>query len=254
MIAMTTTTTPVATYGDSQADLYDRIYPETPDLPQAAAFVSARTPHSGRVLEFGVGTGRIALHLARCGLRVEGLDASAEMLDRLSAKAEQQKVQIPGHLGDFTDTRCPGVFDTVLIALNSLFMVPTQAGQMAALRNAAAHLTPSGRIIIEAYDPTRMHSLPTGSETMVQHPDETTTILSDMVVNRVAQMAFITQTVLSDGAVHKLQEVSRYAFPAELDLMAQVAGLALVERVEHWSERPYEFRSQGHVSVYRVGA
>lgn len=244
-------TTTAHHYGDDLADLYDLIYPETPDIADAVRFIGERTPDAGRVLEFGAGTGRLTCPLAEAGLGVEALDASARMLELLDEKAGARGLSVPTHEGDFTAYRCPGSFDTVVIALNSLFMVPTQAGQINCLDNARRHLGPDGVVVVEVYDPTRMHSLPTATETMVHHLDADSLLINDLMVDRVGQRAMITQSLMRDGTLRKVHEMSRYAFPAELDLMAQVAGLELVERYEGWSTRPFEFRSQGHVSVYR---
>jgi SAM-dependent methyltransferase len=127
-----------AMYGDELADIYDLIYPPTPEDELAAKFVAERTLPGGRVLEFGVGTGRVALPMADCGLQVHGIDASKRMLDTLVEKAGSRPITV--QVGDFTSAKVDDTFDTALIALNTLFMVPSQDGQIAVLENVAEHL------------------------------------------------------------------------------------------------------------------
>lgn len=240
-----------ALYGDSLADLYDLIYPVTPEVEHSAAFVAERTPAGGSVLELGVGTGRIAVALAEHGLRVHGVDASKRMLDVLAEKTGGR--EITSEQGDFTTVDCGRAFDTVLIALNTLFMVPSQDGQIACLENACRHLRGAGKVVVDVYDPTRLHSLPTATDTMIQHLDAESILLCSIQVDRVNQVAAIGQTYLRSGELRKTPEISRYAFPAELDLMARVAGLRLVERYEDWKGRRYQHTSTRHISVYEPG-
>ncbi|MDE3723109.1 class I SAM-dependent methyltransferase [Nocardiopsis sp. N85] len=235
-------------YGEGLADIYDLIYPETPEAGMAAAFVRDRTPEGGSVLEFGVGTGRIALPMADLGLRVHGVDASQRMLDVLMEKAGDR--EITSALGDFTTVDCGGVHDTVLIAINTLFMVPSQEQQIACFENARRHLKDEGRLVIEVYEPTRFHSLPTGMDTMVQHLDRESLLLCSIQVDKVNQIAALGQAYLRSGELRKTPEISRYAWPAELDLMARVAGMRLVERYEDWLGSAFEHRSHRHISVY----
>lgn len=236
-----------AIYGDSLGDLYDLIYPVTSEVRHTRDFVVQRTPEGGSVLEFGVGTGRIALALANTGLEVHGVDASPRMLELLHDKSDGS---VTATLGDFTSVDCGGPFDTVLIALNTLFMVPDQDLQIQCLRNARRHLKQAGVLVLDVYDPTRLHSLPTATDTMIQHLDSQSILLCSIQVDRVNQVAAIGQTYLRSGEMRKTPEISRYAFPAELDLMARLADLVLVERYEDWQGRRFEHRSQRHVSVY----
>lgn len=238
-----------ALYGDGLADIYDLIYPVTPDVEAAAAFVAERTPSSGTVLEFGIGTGRIACALAERGIKVHGVDASPRMLEQLAAKTADLPIMTT--LGDFTSVDCGGTYDTVLIALNTLFMVPSQEQQIEVLRNARRHLTDDGALIVELYEPTRFHSLPGGTDTLVQHLDRESLLLCSIQVDRVNQIAAIGQAYLRSGELRKTPEISRYAFPAEVDLMARCAGLQLTERWEDWDGHRFEHRSVRHISVYR---
>ena len=235
-------------YGDELADIYDLIYPESPEVGATADFVAERTPEGGSVLEFGIGTGRIALALADKGLRVHGVDASQAMLDKLAEKAGERAVTAT--LGDFTTVDCGGVHDTALIAINTLFMVPDQEGQIAVFENARRHLKDEGRFVVEAYEPTRFHAMATAQEVMVQHLDKESILLLTVQVDKVEQIAAIGQTYMRSGELRKTPEISRYSWPAELDLMARIAGMRLVERYEDWFGSPFHHRSARHVSVY----
>ncbi|MFE3460998.1 class I SAM-dependent methyltransferase [Nocardiopsis aegyptia] len=235
-------------YGEGLADVYDLIYPPTPEADLAADFVHDRCPKGGSVLEFGVGTGRVALPLAERGLSVHGVDASQRMLDRLREKVADHDVT--SSLGDFSSADCGGPYDAVLIAINTFFMLPTQESQVACMENARRHLKPGGRLVVEVYDPTRFHSLADGTDTTVQHLDAESILLCSLQVDRVNQMAAIGQTLMRSGEMRKTPEISRYAWPAEMDLMARIAGMRLVERFEDWQGRPFEHRSVRHVSVY----
>lgn len=241
-----------ALYGDSIADIYDLIYPVTSEVADAADFVGERTPPGGSVLEFGIGTGRIALTLADRGFAVHGVDASKRMLDLLLEKTADR--DITTSLGDFTTVELSRTFDTVLIALNTLFMVPSQDLQIECLRNARRHLREGGRLVLDVYDPTHLHSLPNANDTMVQHLGPEALLLCSIQVDRVHQMAAIGQAYLRSGELRKTPEITRYAWPAELDLMARIAGLRRVERYEDWSRRPFRHASARHISVYEPAA
>jgi SAM-dependent methyltransferase len=235
-------------YGEGLADLYDLIYPEGPEVGMAADFVGERTPEKGSVLEFGVGTGRIALAMADKGLAVHGVDASQKMLDILTEKAGDRA--ITSSVGDFTDVDCGGVYDTVLVAINTLFMVPDQDLQIKVFENARRHLKDEGKFIIEVYEPTRFHAMADGHDTMVQHLDKESLLLLSVQVDKVSQIAAIGQSYMRSGELRKIPEISRYSWPSELDLMARIAGMRLAERYEDWTGTPFHQRSGRHISVY----
>ncbi|GAB3206642.1 class I SAM-dependent methyltransferase [Marinactinospora endophytica] len=238
-----------ALYGEGIADIYDLVYPATPEVDHAVDFVQKRCRDNGTVLEFGIGTGRIALPLAERGVTVHGVDASQRMLDRLAEKITGQPVT--ASLGDFATVRCDGRFDVVLLAINTFFMLPTQELQIACLENARRHLAEDGKVIIDVYEPTRFHSLDR-TDTTIQHLDRESILLCSLQVDRVNQMAAIGQILMRSGEMHKTPEISRYAWPAEMDLMARIAGLRLTERWEDWQEHRFDHRSTRHVSVYEA--
>ncbi|GAB3251851.1 class I SAM-dependent methyltransferase [Alteromonas gracilis] len=241
-----------STYGDRLFDVYDTLYPQSQESVRAAAYVAARTPQGGRVLELGVGTGRIALEMVDAGLSVHGVDASPRILEVLAEKAEGLEDDLTWAVGDFTEADMGGPYDTALVALNTLFMVPSQQGQISALANTRRHLRPGGRLVVEVYEPSRIHGLPSSTESRFLALDDHSMLLSNLFVDRVNQYAAMGQVFVRDGQMRNIPELSRYAFPSELDLMARMVGLELEERHEDWDGRSFDHRSERHISCYRA--
>jgi SAM-dependent methyltransferase len=235
-------------YGEAWADVYDRVHAEGPDT-DAEVEALVRLAAGGRVLEFGIGTGRLALPLAASGLEVHGIDASQAMVARLRAKPGGER--IPVVIGDFADARAEGRFDLVLLAFNTLFNLPSQDAQCRCFANAAAHLTPRGVFVVDAFVPDlrRFHD-----DQAVRAAD----LGSDRnVVLEVARHDPVTQRIVSarvviDRGVETRTMKIRYAWPSEIDLMARLAGLELAERWGGWSGEPFTRDSPSHVSVYRL--
>jgi len=205
------------------------------------------TERRARVLELGIGTGRLALPLAAIGLEVHGIDASSAMVDRLRAKPGG--TLIPVVIGDFADvgTLVGDDFDLVFVAFNSLFELPDQAAQCRCLAGAASRLAPGGLFVVEALAPelTRLEQ----SLTVISQAD-------DEVVLQATNHDPLDQTVrghdivLSPAGVRLLPWSIRYASVPEVDLMARLAGLELVERWGGWAREPFGSSSSRHVSVY----
>lgn len=234
-------------YGETWAPVYDRFYPRDDDA-EAVADVVAAVAGGGPVLEFAIGTGRLALPLAERGVAVAGLDSSPAMVRRLRAKRGGD--QIPVTLGDMASTRVEGRFAVVLLAFNTLFVLPDQRTQVACFANAARHLTPGGAFVVEAFvpDPGRYRR---GQRVGVWQ------LAADQVSLEVSRHDPVTQTVTSVAVTlgagsPQLRAVDlRYAWPAELDLMARLAGLEPQERWGGWLREPFTAASTRHVSVYR---
>lgn len=234
-------------YGDGLADIYDLVYPATPEVGQAVDFLNDHCPEKGDILELGVGTGRLALPLAELGHRVHGVDASQKMLDKLAESDPDGTVETT--LADFADIRLDRKFDVVLIALNTFFMLPSQELQIACLANARNHLKEGGKVIIEVYEPSRFHAIE-GTDTQIQHLDSESVMINSIQVDRINQIVAIGQILFRSGEMQKTPEISRYAWPAELDLMARIAGLTPSERHENWLRHPFTQASPRHVSVF----
>jgi SAM-dependent methyltransferase len=189
-------------------------------------------------LELAIGTGRIAVPLAARGVRVAGIDLSPDMVAELRKKTDV----IPVAIGDMTTTRVDGEFSLVYIVFNSIGNVTTQQGQTAVFANAAAHLAPGGRFVLEKeLPPTERLSVFDLSDTHVGVDEY------DADTQRLVSHHFS----LRDGSWKRISMPFRTTSPAELDLMAQLAGLELHERWSDWDRSPFTAESRSHVSVWR---
>jgi len=232
------------TYGDHLAEVYDQWYGA---YEEAAIETLATLAQAGRALELGIGTGRIALPLAARGIEVHGIDASAAMIAKLRARPGGDS--IPVTMGDFSDVGVEGTFSLVFIVFNTFFALLTQEQQTRCFCNAAEHLTDGGTFLIEAFVPdlTRFSG---GQSVRVN------TITDERVGLQVAQHDAVQQRVKSQHIVFINNEARlypvevRYAWPSELDLMAQLAGLRLRHRWGNWDQAPFGPHSEKHISVY----
>lgn len=232
----------VASRYDDGADMFD------PAVVDPAVDLLAELAGDGRALELGIGTGRIALPLAARGVRVAGIDDSEAMVSRLRAKAGAEGIDVT--IGDFSTTRADGEFSLVYLVFNTIFNLVTQDAQVACFENAAAHLASGGRFLIETHVPD-LQRLPLG-QTIVPFRADPGGVSFD--VYDVATQRFSSQHFhFSETGVRATPVEFRYAWPAELDLMARIAGLALEHRFAGWGREPFTALSRAHVSVYRKG-
>ena len=199
----------------------------------------------GAALEFAIGTGRIALPLAERGVRVAGIDNSKEMLARLREKPGAERVA--AMIGDMSATRVDGEFSVVYLVFNTIFNLNTQDGQVACFANAAAHLDRGGRFVIEARVP-ELQRLPLGQTVLPWRADPRG--MSYYVYDTVTQRLSGQHYNFADGGVQPSPIEMRYAWPAELDLMARLAGMRLEGRYGGWRREPFTGLSPAHVSVY----
>ncbi|MFD0266118.1 class I SAM-dependent methyltransferase [Streptomyces sp. NPDC127106] len=235
---------------DALADVYDLMYPpRSPDIDAAVDFLAALAPATGRVLELGVGNGRIALPLSRRGLTVHGIDGSAHMLARLRERDPGGSVVV--HEGDFTATTTGERYDVVLIALNTFFAPTSSDAQVECMRRMREQLAPGGRVVVEAFDPLPFHRQE-GERTSTRYLSPQSVMVDSTHVMRDRQLLLVIHTVVDGSTPRPTQEVIRYAWPSEIDLMARLAGLRLVDRFAGWRREPYGPESQRHVSVYEA--
>lgn len=235
-----------AFYGDRWAAIYDDHHASLD--PQPAVEFLAGLAGDGRVLELGVGTGRVALPLAARGIMVEGVDASVAMVERLRAKPGGES--IPVTIGDMAEVPVSGLFRLVYLVFNTLFGLLSQERQAECFRNAAHVLDPGGMFVIECFVPdlTRFDR-----DQRVQ----ALAVTADHAVIEVsrhdaAEQRVTTQIITLDSNGTHLQPVAvRYSWPSELDLMAASAGLRLRERHSGWRRQPFTSASTSHVSVYQ---
>jgi SAM-dependent methyltransferase len=235
-----------AAYGRRWAADYDGLFDDRDDTATVASFVAALAP-GGRVLELGVGTGRLAIPLAAAGLTVTGVDASPEMLDRLRARPGAERIEVIQ--GDFVTVDAGGPYDVVLIAFSTLFLVPSQQGQLDCLNNVRQHLSPGGSLIVEAFVPDHSRWV-RGQNVTIGRLDDAGVSLKLSIHNPVDQV-ISTQDLSVDARGTTLRpNLLRYIWPSELDAMALASGLRLVRRTADWARTPFTAQSTSHVSVF----
>ncbi len=203
----------------------------------------------GRALEFAVGTGRVALPLSERGVEVCGIELSPAMAAQLASKPGAERV--PVTIGDMTTTRVDGDFRLVYLVYNTITNLLTQDEQVACFRNAAAHLDRGGRFVIEVMVPALRKLLPGETSVVFDLSPGHVGIDEYDVANQrlVSHHYWIT-----DGRASTFDSPHRYAWPAEYDLMARLAGLSLSERWSNWQRDPFTSDSTSHVSVWRKSA
>jgi SAM-dependent methyltransferase len=230
-----------ATYDEDSSDRFD------PSVLNPTVDFLADLAGSGRALEFGIGTGRVALPLLERGVEVRGIDLSPSMVARLREKP--RGTEIPVTIGDFSTTKIEASFTLVYVVFNTIGNLTTQAAQVACFRNAAAHLAPGGSFVVELLVPN-LQRLPPGERFQVFGANEGNWGIDEIDV--VTQRAISHHISFVDGKASRTSLPFRYAWPAELDLMAQLAGMALGDRFGGWNREPFTSESRSHVSVWET--
>jgi SAM-dependent methyltransferase len=203
---------------------------------------------SGRALEFAIGTGRVAVPLAERGVPVTGIELSQPMISQLREKADE--AAIPVINGDMATARAPGEYSLVYLVYNTIGNLLTQAEQVECFRNAARHLSPGGRFVIELGVP-ELRVLPPGQSAVVFESGpgylglDTYDVLSQHLTSHHFYFDESRQARL-------VRSPHRYIWPAELDLMGQLAGFELESRHTDWAGTEFAAESTSHVSVYRL--
>jgi SAM-dependent methyltransferase len=217
------------------------------DEDDAVAFL-AELAGGGPALELAIGTGRIALPLAASGVRVDGIDLSEAMVERLRAKPGGEAVNVV--IGDFAAVPIVGEYRVVYVVFNTFFNLLTQEDQVRCFENVAAHLTDDGAFVIEAFDPGYLHRLRSGQYVDAEEIEVDRVRLDVARHDPVRQLLEESHVSLSAKGITVEPIVCRYAWPSELDLMARLAGLRLVARWGGWHREPFTAMSPLHVSVY----
>jgi SAM-dependent methyltransferase len=239
-------------FGEQVAAHYDddvaRMF-EAATLEATVAFL-ATLAGDGPALELGIGTGRVALPLAGRGVTVAGIDLSEEMVARLRAKPGGDGIEVA--IGDFATTRVDGSFTLAYLVFNTIGNLTTQEAQVACFRNAAAHLVPGGSFVIELGIPG-LRRLPWGERFVLFDMSERHVGIDeyDVAIQRLVSHHYLRR---DDGTFEYESLPFRYAWPAELDLMAQLAGMELRERWSGWKREPFDNESTSHVSVWQKPA
>jgi Methyltransferase domain len=204
----------------------------------------------GGALEFGIGTGRIALPLAARGVPVQGIELSRAMVERMRSKPGADRIGVT--IGDFATTTVDSTFAVVYLVANTIMNLTTQDAQVDCFRNAAAHLEPGGCFVIEVVIPS-LRQLPPG-ETVRPFTVTPTHLGFDEYVDVAAQRSVSHHYWVVDGELETFSAPFRFVWPSELDLMAQLAGLTLLERWGDWHRSPFTSDSASHVSVWQKPA
>lgn len=205
---------------------------------------------NGAALEFAIGTGRVAVPLSQRGVPVAGIELSRPMVDQLRTKADEKT--LPVTLGDMATAVAPGEFTLVYLVYNTISNLLTQREQVACFRNAARHLSPGGRFVIELWVP-ELRKLPPDQSAVVHRaaPGSIGLDTYDVVHQQIVSHHFR----FGEGREARLfRSPHRYIWPAELDLMAQLAGFELESRHADWIGSEFTAESPSHVSVYRLPA
>jgi hypothetical protein len=231
--------TTAARYDEESAFMFE------PDVLDPAVDFLADLAGDGRALELAIGTGRVAIPLTDRDVAVTGIELSQPMVDQLHRK----RPDIPVVVGDMATTTVPGEFSLVYLVWNSIGNVRTQAEQVACFRNAASHLAAGGRFVVELGIPG-IRRLPPGQQAVPFHVGKLHVGFDtyDMATQQGTSHHY---TRRPDGTVEYGESNFRYLWPAECDLMAQLAGMELERRVADWQGSPFTHDSESHVSVCR---
>ena len=228
---------------------YDTASPEMfdPALLGPCVDLLAALAGDGPALEFAVGTGRVALPLSARGVRVSGIELSPHMAARLRAKPGAGAV--PVTVGDMTTTRLDGTFTLVYLVFNTIENVTSQDEQIAVFANAASHLAPGGRFVVEVEVPSVAGLLPSERGRVFDISPQHVGI--DTLDDRAGQLFSSHHWTLLDGRWVQGSGQFRYIWPSELDLMARLAGFRLEHRWADWSRSPFTAGSASQVAVYQ---
>jgi len=238
-------------YGDRWAEIYDEVHRELSDPAHVDPIVDGleELASGGRALELGIGTGRIALPLANRGVEVHGIDASRAMVKKLREKPGG--AGIPVVIGDFSDVGVEGEYSLIFVVFNTFFGLLTQEAQVRCFQNVARHLANRGVFLIEAFvpDPTRFDR---GQNISAQSVDTDRCRIGVERHDSVHQIVNSCHLILSKDEVRLMPVKVRYAWPAELDLMARLAGMRRRHRWSDWAGSSFTASSARHISVYEL--
>lgn len=235
-----------ATFGELNAEDYDELHdPGTTDLTvQLISELAGR----GTILELAIGTGRIALPLARLGHTISGIDGSPEMIAKLQEKPGSDT--IPISIGNIADVDIDGSFDHIFLVFNTLFNLQSQEEQIRCFANTAARLRDGGTFLVETFVPD-LTEFRNGQSLKTRHVDKTSVLLEAALHDPVRQLVEFQRIRITESGTNLVPLRMRYAWPGEIDLMARLAGMTLVDRWGGWNREPFGPDCKMHVSLYR---
>jgi len=229
-----------ARYDDTSSEMF------APEHVDPAVEFLAGLSWDGTALELGIGTGRLALPLSRKGIRVHGIDLSPQMVARLRTKPGGENLAVT--IGDFATTKLGTRFSLAYLVYNTIENLTTQDAQVSCFCNVAEHLEPGGCFVVEVGVP-QLQRLPPGET--VRPFSVTPTHLGFDEIDVATQRLTSHHYLIDDGLAQVVSMPFRYVWPAELDLMARIAGMTLRERWADWTREPYTDESDSHVSVWQ---
>ena len=234
---------PAITFGKYVGD--ERDDAQQDETLATVAFLE-RLADGGPALELGIGTGRIALPLAERQIRVDGIEISTPVVERLRERPGGDQISVT--IGNFADVPYPDSYPLIYLVANALLNLYTQEDQIRCFEHVAAHLTDNGAFVVEVYGPAFLHEL---DGKVRAHSIDVDTVKFEAhrhdAAKQIIEWSYVS---LSGGGVRLSPIVQRYAWPSELDLMARMAGLRLRNRWGGWNREPFNSRSMRNVSVY----
>lgn len=236
---------PASSFGENVAARYDDHL--RGDEEAAAAFLSDLA--QGRpALEFAIGTGRIAIPLAEKGVQVDGIELSPHMVERLRAKVGNHPMSVT--VGDMSTTSIDRRYGLVYLVFNTIFNLLTADDQIRCFQNAARHLTPEGCFVVETALPHAWIAPDQPDYVHAEHVGADTVGLDVARYDPVTQLLEENHVSLTTHGITMTPIVCRLITPGEMDLMARIAGMSLIQRFANWQRTPFDIHSKAHVSVY----
>jgi SAM-dependent methyltransferase len=237
---------PIKSWNTEVASRYDRHL--RGDEEAAAAFLAGYATGGRRALEFAIGTGRVAIPLMEAGVAVDGIEGSPHMVERLQAKPGGREINVT--IGDMSIVSTNQQYELVYLVYNTIFNLLTAEDQIRCFENAARHLTAEGHFIVEAAVPHAWISPGKSDYVRAEHVGATEVVFDVARYDPVTQLLEENHVHFTENGITMSPIVCRLITPGELDLMARIAGLRLVERFENWQRSVYGVDSTAHVSVY----
>ena len=235
-----------STFGELNADEYDDLH--DPGTTEQTVRLISEIAGNGRILELAIGTGRIALPLAAMGHDVSGIEGSPDMVAKLREKPGGEALRV--EIGDFADVGIEGPFDHVFLVFNTLFNLQSQEDQIRCFANVAERLSEGGTFLVETFVPD-FTGFSDGQRVQTKRLDRSSVWIEAALHDPVRQLFEFQRIRITPDGTKLVPLPMRYAWPAEIDLMARLAGLTLVERWGGWDRQPFDGSSRMHVSVHR---
>ncbi len=236
-----------ASFGEIYAEDYDRLH--DPGTTDAAVDLLADLARGRKTLELAIGTGRVALPLAKRGIEVHGFDASPDMIAKLKEKPGGD--QIPTTIADMADFSLTNTYDFAFLVFNTLFNLTTEAGQISCFKCVSEHLRKGGQFLIETYIPDLSEFTDNQFE-RTRQMSKGVTWFETALHNPADQTVEYHRYRTDDETRTDLPLHVRYAWPSEIDLMAELAGMKLIHRWGGWACEPFTPDSRMHISLYEM--